>query len=81
MSKRSIRFTDGDIWECSVCGNWNISGRACKCGRTLGDQLAEKYGKEKKTEPKKDRKKSAEPVSRGEFIESYLYRNNTEEQK
>ena len=78
--RKGMRFTDGDIWECSACGAWNISGKPCRCGRNLGDQLAEKYQKEVKPKRTLAKKQSAGPVRKGEFIESYLYRAKKEDQ-
>lgn len=80
MSKKTPRFKLGiDCWECSVCRTVQMSGKPCKCGRTYADELAGMPRKEIEPEPmpnKKPKKKNRPPKSRGEFIESYLYRNN-----
>ena len=77
MAKAGVRFRLGEhIWEC-LCGELCIMGQKCrKCGRTNADKLiAEAKAKTEKSEqPKKRKSKYREPASKGEFIESYLFK-------
>ena len=65
----SIRLKLGlDVWECD-CGAIVAMGKPCGCGMTYGALLA---AKTHETASKREMKRYPEPVSRGQYFESYL---------
>ena len=72
-----VRLKEGwNVWQCG-CGEICIMGQKCrKCGKTYADILASKAKAENSEQQQKPKKKTREPASKGEFIESFLFKKD-----